>query len=216
MSNGTVRAMALSLLFATAIALADAPENDMPLRTVYDAPRQRLWLLRHDAVYLHDAATLVLKGRYELPGWIYAHEQYACAPELALDAQGVAVVTSNVIAALWRVDPARPRATQHELVLDDGGGRDIGFSGLVYAPDQGVFFAASSSHGLLWRIDPLLRRAQNVPLSAPIRGDCGLSLRRTRTRRAAVLCSGRWAIQLAPDQRSGYVFDRSCAHDSGL
>lgn len=210
MSNGNVKAIALGLLFATATALADAPEHATPLRTVYDAPRQRLWTLRHDAVYLHDAATQALKGRYELPEWIYAYEQYACVPELVLDAHGAAVVTSNVLPVLWRVDPARPQATRHEVVFDDAGGRAIGFSGLVYAPDQGVFFAASSSHGLLWRIDPLLRRAQSVPLSAPIRGGCGLSLKRTKTRRIVVLCTDRRTIQLAPDQRSGYVAERSC------
>jgi len=116
----------------------------------------------------------------------------------------------------WRVTCARPGSTRHKLALDADTDKDVGFSGLAYAPDQGVFFAVSATYGSLWRIDALLRRAQKIPVSTPLRDACGLAIDRTKARRTVVLCADGRAVHLAPDQRSGYVFARRCAQDSSL
>jgi hypothetical protein len=198
----------VSLLFLASTALAE------PSRIVRDAPRNHLWVLQQDAVYLHDATTRALKKRFELPGWLHVDEAYACAPALAVDAQGVAVVSSNIVPILWRIDPRTSEVSTHELTLDADNDKDVGFSGLTYAPDQGVFFGVSSVYGSLWRIDPLLRRAQRIPLSAPIKDACGLAVERSKTRRTVVLCAraaqGALTIHLAPDQRSAYVRSDPC------
>ena len=208
MSNGSIRIAAFFLWSIAASALAAEP-----LRTVHDAARNRVWVLERDALYLHDGAQ---KKRYELPGWVYVIDAYACAPDVALDAQGAAVVTSNVVPVLWRVEPATAQVTKHELVPDADADKDVGFNGLAYASDQGVFFAVSATYGSLWRIDPLLRRAQKISVSLPLRDACGLAIDRTKTRRTVVLCAEGRAVHLAPDQRSAFVLARPCTHESNL
>ena len=200
-------AVSLTLLVANAFAAE-------PLRTMPDASRNRVWVLEREAIYLHDGAQT---KRFELPGWVYVSEGYACAPDVAVDAQGAAVVSSNIVPVVWRVEPASGRVTRHELVLDADTGKDVGFTGFTYSADQDAFFAVSGIHGSLWRIDPLLRRAQKIPVSAPLVDACGLAVERTKTRRTVVLCvEGFRTVHLAPDQRSGYVFARRCAQDSSL
>jgi len=210
MSNGK---RYLPTLAAILLAFAGTRAVGEPLRTVYDAPRNRVWVLESDAIYLHEGTH---KKRFELPGWIYAAEPYACSPDLAVDAQGAAVVTSNIAPVVWRIEPAKLQVTKHELALDADADKDVGFSGLAYAPDQGVFFAVSAIYGSLWRIDPLLRRAQKIPVSTPLRDACALAVERTPTRRTVVLCAQGRSVHLAPDQRFGYVRARHCAQDSSL
>jgi len=208
MGSGILKVVAASLSLLAANALAAEP-----LRTVHDASRNRVWVLERNALYLHQGAQ---KQRYELPGWIYASEPYACSPDVAVDAQGAAVVSSNVVPVLWRVEPAKGQVTRHELALDADSDKDVGFSGLAYVPEQGVFFAVSATYGSLWRIDTLLRRAQKIPVSTPLRDACGLAIDRSKIRRTVVLCAQGRAIYLAPDQRSGYVFAGRCGQESSL
>ena len=208
MTTTTISAIAISTLLAASAALAAEP-----LRTVHDASRNRVWVLERDALYLHDGAQ---KQRFELPGWVYVTDAFACAPDVALDAQGAAVVSSNVVPVLWRVEPTKAQITRHELTLDADADKDVGFSGLAYAREPGVFFAVSATHGSLWRIDPLLRRAQNIPVSIALRDACGLAVDRTKVRRTVVLCAQGRAVYLAPDQRSGHVFAGRCAQESAL
>jgi len=210
MSTGSVKTIAVTLLLASTALAAE------PLRTVHDVTRNHTWVLQPDGVYLHGK-------RFELPGWIYAGEPHACGPALAIDDQGRAVVSSDIVPILWRIDPLKSQVTTHQLVLDADTDKDVGFSSLTYAADQGVFFAVSSVYGSLWRIDPLLRRAQKIPLSAPVAKACELAVERTKTRRAPVLvmCPARtaengWSVHLTPDQRSAYVFARFCAQENTL
>ena len=205
MSNIKVTMLAASMAVFAASALAE------PLRIVQDPERNRTWRLERDAVYVQEAAKT---RRIELPGWMHVDESYVCRPDIALDAEGAAVITSNVVPIVWRVDPRTGTASQHELVLDHDQNQEIGFSGLTYAADQGVFFAVSATQGSLWRIDPMLRRAQKIPTSQPVRNACSLAVERTKTRRTVVLCvRGRPAprrLYMAPDQRSAYVRYEAC------
>ena len=205
MSTTTVKATALALFFASTALAAE------PLRTVRDAARNRVWVLDSEAVYLYEGTQ---KKRFELPGSVQAREPYICAPDLAIDAQGAVVVTSNVMPVVWRIEPVTAQVTKHELTLDADTDKDVGFTGLAYAPDQGVFFGVSATYGSLWRIDPLLRRAQKIQSSAPLNHACGLTVERVKTRRTVVLCARGGAnagrVYLAPDQRSAYVRSEPC------
>lgn len=198
-------------ILAASMALFAASALAQPLRIVQDPERNRTWRLERDAVYVQEAAKT---RRIELPGWMHADDSYVCRPDLALDAAGAAVITSNVAPIVWRVDPRTGTASQHALVLDEDQDQEVGFSGLTYAADQGVFFAVSASQGSLWRIDPLLRRAQKIPASEPVRNACSLAVERTKTRRTVVLCvrglPAPRRVHLTPDQRSAYVRDEPC------
>jgi hypothetical protein len=115
-------------------------------------------------------------------------------------------VTSNVLPVLWKIDPQTLAVTVHHLQLDADTDKDVGFSGLVYSARDGAYFAVSELHGTLWRIDPLLRRAQKIALSEPVRGACSVSMQRQeRTSRFSRLTVDGMTINLAPDQRSAYV-----------
>ena len=211
MRTGSAKSLATVLLLAASTALA---EPALTLRVAQDVSRNQYWLLQRDGVYLYDATTQALKQRYELPGWLYVRNDYACAPDLAVDARGAAVISSNIAPLLWRVDPAKAEVTTHELALDADNDKDVGFSGLVHVADQGAFFAVSSVQGSLWRIDSLLRKAQKIPVSTSLKHTCGLVLDRSKTRRTVVLCArgdeGARAVHLAPDQRSAYVRADGC------
>lgn len=193
------------------------------LRHRIDAARDRLWVLTREGVELYNVNTREKVAHIALPRWTWAGAPYSCSPDLALGPRGEALVTSDVLPKLWRVDPVTFSVSEHEPVLDADGQRDVGFTGLTYSPDQGVFFAISSFHGSLWRIDPQLGRAQKIPLSSPVADACSLTLRfrgvQQRNARLVGLCvrgvkGGRradLALLLAPDQRSATVTSGSCA-----
>jgi hypothetical protein len=168
------------------------------------AAAEQTWVLSTDGGYLQQAR----KARIEikLPEWQWAHEPYACPPAIAIGPRGEALVTSNVLPVLWKIDPQTLAVTVHRLQLDADTDKDVGFSGLVYSARDGAYFAVSELHGTLWRIDPLLRRAQKIALSEPVRGACSVSMQRQeRTSRFSRLTVDGMTINLAPDQRSAYV-----------
>lgn len=131
------------------------------------AAAEQTWVLHLDGVYLQQAG----KSRVaiKLPGWHWANEPYACPPAIANGPRGEALVTSNVLPVLWKIDPQSLAVTVHNLELDADSDKDVGFSGLMYSARDNAYFAVSELHGTLWRIDPLLRRAQKIALSAPAR-----------------------------------------------
>jgi hypothetical protein len=188
------------------------------LRSQADAARGRLWVLTSEGVELYEATTRRKVAQIALPDWLWVGEQYACPPDLAIGPRGEAVISSNVVPTLWRVDPVTLSASKHEPVLEDDSGKDIGFTGLAYSVQQGAFFAVSALHGTMWRIDPLLARARSIPLSAPLPKACGLAIQPRasdqRASRFAGFCvradQGEWRVILAPDQRSGYVRPGQC------
>ena len=196
-------------------------QGELPvLRVQVDATRDRAWFLVRSGVHLYDLKSRQKLRHIALPDWHWAGEPFGCLPDLALGPAGEALISSDVRPALWRVDALTMTVSMHELVLDEDREKDVGFYGLAYSAEHGVFFAVSCSHGSLWRIDPLLRRAQKIPLSAPLTKVCGLSVRprvvQQKTSRHSGLCArtaqGGWTIHLAPDQRSGYAFARPCTN----
>ena len=184
---GTVRALFLAASMvliagcesgaAPRQASNDAPDLQLPgTRAQVDLARNRVWVLTPEGVFLFD---LSRPGRaaVPLPGWVWAGAPYGCLPDLALGPRGEAVVTSNVLPTLWRIDPDSLAVSVHALALDADTDKDVGFTGLVFSPQHGAYFAASHAHGSRWRIDTLMRTAQNIPLSASNPQPCGLALR---------------------------------------
>jgi hypothetical protein len=100
--------------------------------------------------------------RVPLPDWTYAGPRFGCAPSLAVGPNGEAVVTSDVMPTLWRVDPRTLAVTRHELKLDADNDKDVGFFDLAWEAREGAYFAASTADGALWRIDRELKAARKV------------------------------------------------------
>jgi hypothetical protein len=197
---------------------ADIPRARQPgTRVQVDAARNRVWFLTREGVFLFDVSKPE-RVAVSLPGWAWAGAPYGCLPDLALGPRGEAVVTSDVLPTLWRIDPETLAVGVHPLELDADTDKDVGFSGLAYSPRHGAFLAASYAHGSLWRIDPLLAKAQKIALSAPLREACGLVLRPRGSQpalgRVADLCvrtpQGGWSVLFAADGRSAHVSAAPC------
>ena len=201
----------------SATAAHDAQQIQFPNgRYQIDPERHRVWFLTHEGVFVYDVSRTE-RVAVSLPGWVSVDTFYGCLPDLALGPKGEAVITSNSLPTLWRIDPDTLAVSVHPLLLDADTDKDVGFSGLAYSPQHGAFLAASYSHGSLWRIDPQYKTAQKISLSAPIPGACGLALRSRSSQalsRLADLCvrtpRGGWAVILAPNWRSARVSAAPC------
>jgi hypothetical protein len=209
MSHGFLNKLIARAVLATALCTnALANDGSVVLHYQKDPSRNREWMLTPQGVTLFDSKARRTAAVIELPHWVWAGESYVCPPDLALGPKGEALVSSNVIPSIWRIDPVSLQVTRHDLVVDSHDDKDVGFTGLTYAAELGVFFAVSD-FGALWRIDPLLRRAQEVKLNSPIRRACRLVFRRN------VLCAHDgvrpWSIRLAPDLRSAYTAQETSA-----
>jgi hypothetical protein len=162
-----------SLSAAVLVSLAGCEHATVPQRTSVniryqvDPARERVWRLSRDGVFVLDLAAPA--KLVHLEGWLWAAPPYACPPDLALGPNGEAVVTSNVVPVLWRVDPHTLAVSVHPLALDADADKDVGFSALVYSPEQGAYFGVSHAHGSLWKIDAQLRRAQKIALPTLLR-----------------------------------------------
>jgi hypothetical protein len=117
-----------------------------------DAQRNRLWVLDPEALTLYDNLNGRRLRRVALPELFLVGDDHACPPDIALDAAGAVLVSSNVLPVLWRVDPQRFEVTRIELAMDADTDKDFGFTGLSFAGDD-VLIAAASTFASLWRID---------------------------------------------------------------
>lgn len=150
---------------------------DVRLRIQLDAQRNRVWLLTDVGVAIYDAAAPDKVLRVPVPGWQFAGDPYGCLPDLALGPKGEAVISSDVVPVLWRVDPESLAVTRHELQLDADPDKDVGFTVLTYLPEQGEFLAVSGLHGTVWRIDGQLRQAHRMSRQEPRWKSCGTRAR---------------------------------------
>jgi hypothetical protein len=142
-------------------------------RIQLDAQRNRVWLLTDEGVVIYDAAAPDKVLPVPLPGWQFAGEPYGCLPDLALGPKGEAVISSDVVPVLWRVDPTSLAVTRHELQLDADTDKDVGFTVLTYLPEQGEFLAVSGLHGTVWRIDGQLLQAHRMSRQESRWKSCG-------------------------------------------
>jgi len=158
----TLRTVLAAALLFVSTAHAQA------LRTQVDRAHDRAWTLTRDDVVVRAASGRKIVARLALEGWIWAGEPWSCAPDLALGPRGEAVVTSDVLPVLWRIDPQTLAVTRHELALDADQGRDVGFSEIAWSPRHAAYFAVSAQ-GSRWRIDARLMRAEKIATTSPAR-----------------------------------------------
>ena len=150
---------ALVVIALVACGVRGKSNTELMLSNKPDISRDRLWWLTSEGVLVHRVAAA--SQRLSLPGWIWAWSP-RCPPDIALGPNGEAVVTSNVISTLWRVDAQTLAVSVHELVLDSDEGKDVGFTNLAYSAEQAAFFAYSDDQRSVWKIDPQLTRATKV------------------------------------------------------
>ena len=158
-------------------AVVSQPDPSGMGRQRSDPVRQRVWILGSQGLFLQDrsAGTLV---EVALPSWQWVDEPYGCPPDLALGPDGEAVVSSNIVPVLWRIDPETLAVSVHEIALDADQDKDVGFIRLAYSADHGAWFAVSETHGSLWEIDRSLGKGRKIARLAPIRETCGVALPR--------------------------------------
>ena len=148
-----------------------APSEPFAIRYQADAARDRIWTLTRDGVALQLRAKPG-KTFVELSDWIWVYAEWACPPDLAIGPKGEVVITSNVVATLWKVDPETLAVTAHPLALGSDTNRDFGFSKLVYSREKGVFIAISDTFPSTWEIDPQLTRARKIAEGGPVSSAC--------------------------------------------
>jgi hypothetical protein len=193
--------------------------NARPVTARYqvDPGRERVWWLTANGVSLSSTRSRE-RTPVLIPGWTWVAEQWGCMPDLALGPRGEAVVTSNVLPVLWKVDPDTLAVTEHPLALDADLDKDVGFSGLTYSAEHDAYFAVSGAHGSLWRIDSELQRGEKIALSMPIHNACRVAMGGRvvpqASGRTVGLCVGsdqrNWTVDLVLAHRSGYVRGVAC------
>ena len=187
------------------------------MRYQLDANRERLWWLNRDGAVVKDLRTKE-KTAVQIADWTWVGEAWSCAPDLALGPGGEALVTSNIVPVVWKIDPETMAVTEHPLDLDADTDKDFGFTGLTYSAEHDAYFAVSSSHGTLWQIDAQLRRAEKVALSGPIYNACRVAasgrVPSQASGSAVGLCVAgaqrNWAVDVALSDRTGRVRDTAC------
>jgi len=171
--------MALALATAWPCAAEQTPQPSTSVLTASTAAAavrqesiraaERTWWLASDGVGTRAPG---LEALVALPGWQWVGEQHSCPPALAIGPRGEALVTSNVVPSVWRIDPDTLAVSLHELELDSDQDKDVGFSSLRYSSDAGVWLAFSAAHGSTWQIDSTLTRATKVAHNPEWRMTC--------------------------------------------
>jgi hypothetical protein len=187
------------------------------MRYQFDANRERVWWLTRDGVVVKNVRTME-RTAVPIPGWTWVGEAWGCMPELALGPRGEALVTSNILPIVWKIDPETLTVTEHPLVLDADADKDVGFSGLTYSSEHDAYFAVSGAHGTLWKIDPQLARGEKLALSGPIYNACRVAISgralSQASGRAVGLCVGgtqrNWTVDVVLADRTGYVRRTAC------
>src|SRR4051794_5174373 len=157
-----------SALVATALAtLSGCEDGTSAMRQQFDTARERVWWLTSDGVVVKNLRAME-RTAVPIPGWTWVGAAWGCLPDLALGPRGEALVTSNVLPIVWKIDPVTLKVTEHPLVLDADADKDLGFSGLTYSAEHDAYFAVSGGHGTLWKIDADLTRGEKVALSVPV------------------------------------------------
>jgi hypothetical protein len=152
----------------------EVPEKPVvKVKVQLDAERNRVWLLTRQGVAVYDVKSPDRILRISIPGWKSGAESNGCLPDVTVGAKGEAVVSSDVLPVLWRIDPDTLAVTRHELRLDTARSKDVGFTVLRYAPRQRWYLAVDGLHGTIWRIDGDLKNAYLMARELPRMKDCG-------------------------------------------
>ncbi len=109
---------------------ASSAAGERNIRSQVDAANGRIWWLTREGVFVHDAR-IPQKRLVPIPGWVSVNVAYACPAALALGPNGEALVTSNILPTVWKIDPETLAVSEHALALDADQDKEVGFSGLV-------------------------------------------------------------------------------------
>jgi hypothetical protein len=167
------------VLLTLTVSACDTGPIEVPEKVVVkvkaqlDAERNRVWLLTRQGVAVYDATTPDRILRVSIPGWTLGAEPNGCLPDIAVGPKGEAVVSSDAVPVLWRIDPDTLAVTRHELQLDTAQGKNVGFTLLRYAPRQRWYLAVDGLRGTIWRIDGDLTNAYLMARELPRVKDCG-------------------------------------------
>jgi len=171
-SSITVVVTAAAMLTACDGSLRREPAPEAKLQIVrVDSAHNRLWVLDHEALAIHDNTNGRRLSRIVLPEWILVGSEYGCPPDLAVDSSGAAFVSSNAVPVIWRIDPQRYEVTRIELALDSDTDKDVGFTGLSFAGD-GTLLAAGAMASSLWQIDTSAASARKLASYPSLRAAC--------------------------------------------
>ncbi len=165
MKNGIIRrkfAFASTAIALFAVTAAGCNDRSPMLQYQQDGARHRGWALTPAGVSVVDLRSGRTLTEIRLPGWHWAGAPYGCTPALALGPKGEALVSSDVMPTLWRIDPDKLTVSRHDLALDANPDKDVGFASLTYAAEQGAFVAVACSGGSLWRVEPQLLGARRI------------------------------------------------------
>ena len=204
MKNRIIIACVLWLSIFAAITLTGCSPEQVPVQRVVesrgadgatlrdafrirrDETRNRIWLLGVDDVRVYDSVNGRLIRTIALPNWSVA--RYSCDPDMVLDGEGSAIVSSNAQSRLWRVDASSLEVSEHEIRLQGREQWDAGFGALAYAAD-GSLLALMSFGGSLWNIDLDGGTARMVPPSKMFFNACGSTMQYRRAAAASVTAS---------------------------
>jgi hypothetical protein len=150
------------VVVASAMFAAGCDQEAPLLQYRKDPARDRHWVLTSEGVTVRDLNARRVVARIPLPDWHWAGTPSGCTPALAIGPKGEALVSSDILPTLWRIDPDTFAVTRHELALERDAGKDIGFSGLAYAAQSASYIAVDCSQGAVWRVDPSLKTGQKV------------------------------------------------------
>jgi hypothetical protein len=98
-----------------------------------------------------------------------------CLPDIALDRDGRAYVTSTHGATITMVEPSGGRPMVQSLRFPPYGPQPWSLSALSFTPDGRFLLAADAATGTLWRIDLREFRAQRIEGGGELRGACGFA-----------------------------------------
>ena len=126
-----------------------------------DVAGNRVWVLELDGVKVFDRTNRRLLRHVSLADWAAIGPNDGCAPDLVLDPSGAALVSSNVVPVIWRIEPQRFEVKQIFLRLDSDADKDVGFTALAVAQD-GTLTASGATFASSWRIDLRTRSARRL------------------------------------------------------
>lgn len=132
-----------------------------------DGGRGRNWTLTREGLFLRQIASAEQRA-IALPGWVMAGRPYGAEPVLTVGPGGDVLVTSDVVPAVWRVDPRTLAVSVHRPALDAHQDMDFGFTSLAYSARHGAFVAVSAMPNARWRIDAALTRAEKIESLHPV------------------------------------------------
>lgn len=157
---------------AAAAGAADTGVLQGSLRIRRDEARNRVWVLGLDGVRVYDAGSKRIIRRIGLPNWSVA--RFICAPDMALDRSGSALVSSNVQARLWRIDADSFEVKEHDISLHGREQWDVGFGALAVGAN-GTLFALTATGGSLWKIDTATASASMIEHEGPPLRGCAFT-----------------------------------------